>query len=151
MENFLAQSSPEPGGSHAPVKVSGHTDRIHSQRGRCRPPVNEIWRKYGISSATYYKWKAKYGGLEASDVKRLKELEHENSRLKRLYADLSLENAALKDVLAKKLYGLLNGGRSSPTWLVRAAFRFSGLVLQWDSAGRRTTGLSWTGPGAMRR
>ena len=57
-------------------------------------PVNEIWRKYGISSATYYKWKAKYGGLEASDVKRLKELEHENSRLKRMYADLSLENAA---------------------------------------------------------
>ena len=46
-------------------------------------PVNEIWRKYGISSATYYKSKAKYGGLEASDVKRLKELEHENGRLKR--------------------------------------------------------------------
>ncbi len=66
-------------------------------------PVNEIWRKYGISSATYYKWKAKYGGLEASDLKRLRELEHENGRLKRLYADLSLENAALKDVIAKKL------------------------------------------------
>ena len=66
-------------------------------------PVHEIGRHYGISSATYYKWKAKYGGLEASDVKRLKELEHENSRLKRLYADLSLENAALKDVIAKKL------------------------------------------------
>ncbi len=66
-------------------------------------PVNEIWRKHGISAATYYKWKAKYGGLEASDVKRLKELEHENGRLKRLYADLSLENAALKDVIAKKL------------------------------------------------
>ncbi len=66
-------------------------------------PVNEIWRQYGISSATYYKWKAKYGGLEASDVKRLKELEHEHNRLKRLYADLSLENAALEDVIAKKL------------------------------------------------
>jgi putative transposase len=64
-------------------------------------PVNEIWRSYGISSATYYKWKAKYGGLEASDIKRLKE--HENGRLKRMYADLSLENAALKDVIAKKL------------------------------------------------
>ena len=70
-------------------------------------PVNEIWRKYGISSATYYKWKAKYGGLEASDIKRLKELEHENSKLKRLYADM-----ALKDVLPKKLSGLLSGGRS---------------------------------------
>ena len=66
-------------------------------------PVNEIWRSYGISSATYYKGKATYGGLEASDIKRLKELEHENGRLKRLYADRSLENAALKDVLAKKL------------------------------------------------
>ena len=66
-------------------------------------PVNEIWRSYSISSATYYTWKAKYGGLEASDIKRLKELEHENGRLKRMYADLSLENAALKDVLTKKL------------------------------------------------
>ena len=65
--------------------------------------VNEIWRHYGISSATYYKWKAKYGGLDASEVKRLKDLEHENSRLKRMYADLSLENQALKDVIAKKL------------------------------------------------
>ena len=66
-------------------------------------PVNEIWRSYGISSATYYKWKAKYGGLEASDINRLKELEHENSKLKRLYADMALENTVLKDVLAKKL------------------------------------------------
>jgi putative transposase len=81
-------------------------------------PVNEMWRQYGISSATYYKWKAKYGGVEASDVKQLKELEHEHEhgRLKRMYADLSLENAALKDVLAKKRYGLLSGERSSRTW-----------------------------------
>ncbi len=66
-------------------------------------PVNEIWRTYGISSPTYYKWKAKYGGLEASDIKRLRDLEHENSKLKRLYADMALENAALKDVIPKKL------------------------------------------------
>jgi putative transposase len=72
--------------------------------------VTELWRKYGISSATYYKWKARYGGLEASNIKRLKELAHENGRLKRMYADLSLENAALKDVIAKKLEGLLSGG-----------------------------------------
>lgn len=76
------------------VSILKETDTSH--------PVNEIWRQYGISSATYYKWKAKYGGLEASDVKRLKELEHEHSRLMRLYADLSLENAALKDVIAIK-------------------------------------------------
>jgi len=66
-------------------------------------PVNEIWRTYSISSATYYKWKAQYGGLEASDIKRLKELEHENSKLKRRYGDMALENVALKDGLAKKL------------------------------------------------
>jgi len=65
-------------------------------------PVDEICRKYGISSATYSKWKAKYGGLEATDQKGLRELEDENSRLKRLFADLSLEIAALKDVIGKK-------------------------------------------------
>ncbi len=58
-------------------------------------PVYEIWRSYGFSSATYYKWKSKYGGLEASDIKRFKDLEQENRKLKRLYADMALENAAL--------------------------------------------------------
>ena len=54
-------------------------------------PVNELWRQHGISSATYYKWKTKYGELEGLDVKRLKQLKHESSRLKR-YADLSFES-----------------------------------------------------------
>lgn len=66
-------------------------------------PVNKIWRHYGISSATHYKWEAKYGGLDALDVNRLEELDHESGRLKRMYADLSLENAALKNVIAKNL------------------------------------------------
>lgn len=66
-------------------------------------PVNEIWRKHGISSATYYKWKAKYGGLEASDVRRMKELESENLKLKKMYAELSLVHEALRDAVAKKL------------------------------------------------
>jgi putative transposase len=66
-------------------------------------PVNEIWRKHGISAATYYKWKAKYGGLEASDVRRMKELETENLKLKKMYAELSLVHEALKDAVAKKL------------------------------------------------
>ncbi len=66
-------------------------------------PVNEIWRKHGISSATYYKWKAKYGGLDVSELKRTKELEAENAKLKRMFAELSLENHALKDLIAKKL------------------------------------------------
>jgi|TARA_Y100000310_G_scaffold313836_1_gene362614 putative transposase len=64
--------------------------------------VKEICREYGISDATYYNWKSKYGGMEASDMRKLKELEDENRRLKRLYANLSLEHDALKDVIAKK-------------------------------------------------
>lgn len=64
--------------------------------------VEEICRKHGISNATYYNWKSKYGGMEASDVKKLKELQDENAKLKQMFADLSLENAALKDLFAKK-------------------------------------------------
>ncbi len=65
--------------------------------------VAEICRKHGISSATYYQWKSKYAGMSVSELKRVKELEAENARLKRLYADLALENAAIKDVLSRKL------------------------------------------------
>jgi putative transposase len=64
-------------------------------------PVVELCRKYGISDATYYNWKAKYGGMAASDVKRLKQLEDENRRLKQLVADLTLDNQALKAVITK--------------------------------------------------
>jgi putative transposase len=64
--------------------------------------VKEVCREYGMSDATYYNWKAKYGGMEASDIKRLKDLAQENRRLKQMYADLSLENRALKDVIEKK-------------------------------------------------
>jgi putative transposase len=62
----------------------------------------EVCRKHGISSATFYKWKAKYGGLDVSDARRLKALEDENARLKMLVADLSLDNAMLKDIASKK-------------------------------------------------
>lgn len=65
--------------------------------------VKEVCREYGMSDATYYNWKAKYGGMEASDIKRLKDLEQENQRLKQMYADLSLEHMILKDVIEKKL------------------------------------------------
>jgi putative transposase len=65
--------------------------------------VKDICRQHGISDATYYKWKSKYGGMDASDLKRVKELEAENARLKRMYADLALENTAMKDLIAKKL------------------------------------------------
>jgi putative transposase len=63
----------------------------------------DICREYGISEATFYNWKAKYGGLEVREVKRLKELEMENSRLKKMYAEMSMENYALKDLIEKKL------------------------------------------------
>jgi putative transposase len=65
--------------------------------------VTEICRKYGISDATYYNWKSRYGGLQVSEVRRLRELEAENAKLKRMYAELSLENDALKDLISKKL------------------------------------------------
>ena len=65
--------------------------------------VKDVCREYGISDATYYNWKSKYGGMEASDIKRLKELEDENRKLKQMFADLSLENVALKDIIEKKL------------------------------------------------
>jgi putative transposase len=64
--------------------------------------TTDICRKHGISDATFYKWKAKYGGLEVSDAKRLRALEDENGRLKRMLADAMLDNAALKDLLGKK-------------------------------------------------
>jgi putative transposase len=62
----------------------------------------QICREQGISSATFYKWKSKFGGLELSEARRLKTLEDENTRLKRLVADLSLDNSILKDVVSKK-------------------------------------------------
>ena len=65
--------------------------------------VSEIMRKHGISDATFYNWKAKYGGMNASQLRKLKEMEAENTKLKRMYADMSLECMALKDVIEKKL------------------------------------------------
>ena len=64
--------------------------------------VKDICREYGISDATFYNWKAKYGGLQVSEVKRIKSLEEENTRLKRIVANLTLENDAIKMVLEKK-------------------------------------------------
>lgn len=65
-------------------------------------PVKDICREIGISDATFYNWKAKYGGMEASDVKRMKELEAENAQLKSMYAESSMENRALKSLIEKK-------------------------------------------------
>lgn len=63
----------------------------------------EVCRKYGISNALYYQWKSKYAGVSVNELKRVRELEAENSRLKKMFAELALENAAIKDVLGRKL------------------------------------------------
>lgn len=73
------------------------------KQGDAGVPIKDICRQAGISQATYYQWKSKYGGMEASDLKRVKELEVENAKLKRMFADLALENVAMKDLIAKKL------------------------------------------------
>ena len=65
--------------------------------------VGETCRKYGISEPTYYKWKSAYGGMDASQLRQLKELQAENTKLKRMYAELALVHNALQDVVAKKL------------------------------------------------
>ena len=65
-------------------------------------PVKEVTRRHGISEQSFYRWKSKYGGMEASDARRLRELEAENAKLKRLLAEAHLDNAALKDVLGRK-------------------------------------------------
>mgnify|MGYP002629026389 CR=1 FL=1 len=65
--------------------------------------VKDLCRKHGIADATYYKWKSKYGGMEASDLKRVRELEAELSQFKRMYADLARENDAMKSLIEKKL------------------------------------------------
>lgn len=65
--------------------------------------VVAVCRQHGISTSTFYKWKAKYGGMAVSDLRRLRELEEENWRLKQMYADLSLDHRILKDIVAKKL------------------------------------------------
>lgn len=66
-------------------------------------PVTDLCRTYGFSKSSFYKWKAKYGGMEASDLRRLRELQVENRRLKQMYAELSLEHQVLKDIVEKKL------------------------------------------------
>lgn len=68
--------------------------------------VKEICRSHGISEPTFYNWKSKYGGMEASDVRRLKDLEEENAQLKKMYADLALDNRILKDLFTKKGWAL---------------------------------------------
>ena len=96
--------------------------------------VKDVCREHSVSEATYYQWKSKYGGMEASDTKRLRKLEDENRRLKQLYADLSLENRALKDVIAKSSNdsraARVNAGTAAALWTERTA----GVSSRWTDA-----------------
>ena len=65
------------------------------KEGEAGVPINDLIRKHGISRATYFDWRSKYGGVSASELKRVKDLESENAKLKRMYAELALENAAI--------------------------------------------------------
>ena len=88
------------------MKKSKYTDtQIVSilKEAEAGQPVKEICRKYGISSACYYQWKSKFGGMSVSELKRTRDLEAENAKLKRMYAELALEANALKDLIEKKL------------------------------------------------
>ena len=66
-------------------------------------PIKDLVRQHGISVPTYYKWKSRYGGMDVAELVRVRELEAENNKLKRMYAELALDNAAMKDLIAKKL------------------------------------------------
>jgi putative transposase len=72
------------------------------KEGEAGVPISELIRKHGISRNTYFNWKARYSGAEVSELRRLRELEAENARLKKMYSELALENAAIKDLLQRK-------------------------------------------------
>jgi putative transposase len=73
------------------------------KEGESGVPINDLIRKHGISRPTYFNWRARYGGVSVSELKRMRDLEAENAKLKRMYADLALENTAIRDVLNRKL------------------------------------------------
>ena len=129
------------------------------KQGDAGVPVKDLCRQTGISSATYYQWKSKYGGMEASDLRRVRELEAENAKLKRMYAELALDVAAMKDLIAKKgffsqlrerlttdpsdllLSRQQTGGRPWPT----ASLRLScgdGPAIGWPAVGVKSAGAS---------
>ena len=87
------------------MKTQRHTEEQIAfilQQVELGAPVQEVCRKIGVTEQTFYRWKNKYGGMLPSDIKRLRQLEEENTRLKKLVADLSLDKVMLQDVLSKK-------------------------------------------------
>ncbi len=113
--------------------------------------VKDLWREHGISDATYYNWKEKCGGLEASDLKCRKETEGELSKLKSMYADLALENRALKDLLEKKLERRLRDVRRYRPCKKRMRSRSSEGVPCSSSLGRRIAKRQLIGRSVIRK
>ena len=92
--------------------IPGDKNRLHSAPAGSRQICQkDIAREHGISEATFYNWKAKYSGMQISDVKKMKELGEENAKPKRIVANLTLENDAIKHVIEKKFGGLTTNGR----------------------------------------
>ena len=71
--------------------------------------TEDLCRELGISTATFYKWKSKYGGMEGNELKRMRDLEEENARLKKMFAEISMDHSILKEVITKKGWGSVNG------------------------------------------
>jgi hypothetical protein len=93
----------QPGGSDEKITIHRNPDCSNSQGGGCRHAGQGDLSQARHLRRHYYNWKSKYGGMSASDLKRIKELESENAKLKRMYADMALENRAMKDLIEKKL------------------------------------------------
>jgi putative transposase len=106
--------------------------------------VAEVYRKHCISAATYCAWKSKYAGVSVSDLTRMRELEAENAKLKRMYAKLALENTALKDVVSRKWWRRLRGGRRCNSWSRSTVCQSSGPAQLQACRGRRTSAGQWT-------
>ena len=100
--------------------------------------IGEVCRKTGISEATFYAWRKKYAGLMPSEMRRLRQLEDENAKLKRLFADLSLDKAMLQDAVFRKLWGLNGGGNSSTTFGAPGRSASDGLAMCFGRSGRAT-------------
>ena len=121
------------------MKASRFTDAQKAfvvKQGEEGVPVSEICRKAGISDATCYNWKKKYSGMLPSEMKRLRELEDENNRLKRIVADLTLDREMLQDVIKRKLSGRLTSARLLIVFVQTGACRSGGLVRPFVSTAR---------------
>lgn len=119
-------------------KLTGEQIAFALRQAEVGTPVAEVCRKMGISEATYYRWKQLYGGLGPSELRKMRQLEEENQKLKRLVADLSLDKAMLQEVLAKKVWRLGGVGRSFIGCRTSSASASAAAALPCDLTGERT-------------